>query len=618
MINHETNQLLESFESSPRPTWLHPDSTDDCWFVPRTGVTIDPNASALSVDYIKIDFGFTFCDDSKATDDQWTLLRKDIKSSATALIESSISKRPSSLAPFTRTTFEIMDHVLEAQKHSKSPRRILTLADITISHIKDFLGAHDLIGLGINISNLDAELGLTRRNRENILNTISTIKIPTITKKILVQALKNKNATASEREFMSACVLGDNEALSVSTLENKGHQFSYLHQTKEHQAHKFEVGRHEISDAVGNASVSFQIKNQTPLMPISIAFEYISNAIIFHRDYAPHIINYINALDTYYAENFLSAYAESTVKSRVDEFRCKTYEAVPIPPEIAHLNIKTYGRCFNARGDYSDHSVLREHISTNELVAFYATTTRILIHTFTACRLLSASLLDSDCLTLSKLDGLWDIKLKIPKTSNSNELEIIKRPIPQVIWNFISTYIDFMQNRHPDMKTIWPSDVKKDTSRNETTNRRNLDQYTDWIELPRIDENRWYARSHQFRRFFAAFFLYLNSDSEIEPLRWMMGHIEPSISRYYADISTQPEWEYEAFEFLKEFLSGHIDKEVILDETLKDSLTSESFQVKLGDPALLSEHIREFSRHCQIKMKLINNKQIYIYAGKSK
>ncbi|PWK30008.1 hypothetical protein [Pseudomonas sp. OV226] len=616
MKNHETKQIREILESEPKPTWIHPDSTNDIWFVPRTGVTIDLNAPASSVHYAKIDFSYNFFDNSKGTDAKWTLFLTDLKSSAIALIESSVSKRPNSLAALTRTTFEIMDHVMEDRKNNNLPERILTLSDITINHIKDFLSAHDLIGLGINVSNLDAELGLTPRNRENILKAISTYKIPTITKKILIQQLKNQNAAAGEREFFSACKLGDCENLSVSTLENKGHQFSYLHKTKEHQAHKFEVGQHEITDAVSNASKSFTEKNQTPLMPTPIAFEYIANAIVFHRDYAPQLINYINSLETYYAENILPVYAKSTIKSNVDKFRRQAYEAIPIPPEIAHLNIKTFGRCSSARGSYTDHSILREHISTDELIGFYATTTRILIHTFTACRLLSASLLDADCLTLSKLDGLWDIKLNIPKSSDSNELEIIKRPIPQIIWNFISKYIDFMQCHHPNMKTIWPSESGKDTNRSKVTNRRLLDQYTDWIELPRIAEDRWYARPHQFRRFFAAFFLYLNSDCEIEPLRWMMGHIEPSITLYYGDISTQPEWESETLEFLKEFLSGHIDKEVIVDDTLKASFTSESIHVKLGDPALLSEHIRELSQHRQIKLKILNDKQIYIYAGK--
>lgn len=616
MKNYSVDPTEELSTSEFRPVWMHSDSTADCWYVPRTGTSVDNSALATSIKYAKVDFGFMFCDGSKGTDPQWTLLVRDIKSSGIALIENSISKRPNSLTGFVRTAFEVIDHVLEQRMKSNLAGKILTLSDITATHIKGYLYAHDLIGLGINITNLDAILGSSARNRENILSTLSTTNIPTITKKILIQQLKNKNRSAADREFLSACELGDSGTLSVSTIANKGSQLIYLHKTKEHQEHQFGIGQHEISDAIAEASKSFTDKNQTPLMPTNVAFNYIASAISFHRDYAPHLISYINELDTHYKKNIESVYAESTIKSNVDKFRKKTFEAVPIPPEIAHLNIKTYGRCSSARGAYTNHSILRDHISTNELIGFYAITTRILIHTFTACRVSSALLLDADCLTLSKMDGLWDIKLKIPKASDSNELEIIKRPIPQVIWNFISQYIDFMQTRHVNMETIWPSEMGMETNRSEGSNRRLLDQYTDWIEGPRIGEDRWYARPHQFRRFFAAFYLYLNSDCEIESLRWMMGHVEPSVTLYYADISTQPEWEEETQQFLKDFLTGRISKEVIVDDSLEADFMSEAMEVILGDPALLDEHIRELSKNRKIKLKMLNQKQIYIYAGK--
>ena len=172
-------------------------------------------------------------------------------------------------------------------------------------------------------------------------------------------------------------------------------------------------------------------------MPTNIAFHYISHAIKFHRDYAPSLRKYIQDLDTYYTANILSKYAKSTIRSNSHIFKRQVLEAVPMPNELKSLNIKTYGKCSFSRGKYESHADLRDHISTRELIDFYAITTRILIHTFTACRLLSASLLDKDCLTLSKMDGLWDIKLKIPKSSSSNELEIIKLPIPKVIWHCI-------------------------------------------------------------------------------------------------------------------------------------------------------------------------------------
>lgn len=609
----------EATSTSPTdlPDWVHPQSTTSEWFVPKTGFKVDPTQAPTSSTYVKVPFNYKFHNNSYATDLFWNLLSKDLKSSAIALIESSKSKRPNALVSFIRTAFEVIDHLLELRTSSTQPPQIITLSDITTGHIKSFLEAHDLVAMGINLSALNTELGSTVRNRDNIRSTIASMNIPSITRKILIQKLKDSDAAASEREFDSACDLDDNDqALSVSTIQNKCTDLSYLHATKEHQAYQFEIGKHEITDIFNDVSEGFIKKNQTPLMPTNIAFHYISHAIKFHRDYAPSLRKYIQELDSHYTSNILSKYAKSTIRSNIHIFKRQVFEAVPMPEELKSLNIKTYGRCPFSRGKHESHAALRDHISTNEMIGFYAITTRILIHTFTACRSLSASLLDKECLTLSKMDGLWDIKLKIPKSSSSNELEIIKRPIPKVIWDFIYDYISFMEDRHPGMTSIWPSDKHKDTDRGEHSNRKLLDQYSDWIAVPLIDQNRWYARPHQFRRFFAAFFFYLCEGTDIEPLRWMMGHIEPSVTLYYADISTQADWERETLEFLTAFLEGHVGKGVLVDDDLEEDLSECSLQVKLGDHALLAEHLRELSSHRYIKLKILNDQKIYIYASK--
>ena len=207
-------------------------------------------------------------------------------------------------------------------------------------------------------------------------------------------------------------------------------------------------------------------------------------------------------------------------------------------------------------------------------------------------------------------------KLKIPKASNSHELEIIKRPIPKVIWDFINEYIEFMEDRHPGMTSIWPSDSFKGKDRSEMTLIKKLDQYSDWIQVPKIGETRWYARPHQFRRFFAAFFFYLSGSTEIEPLRWMMGHIEPSVTLYYANIANQPGWERETLEFLIDYLEGHVGKNVLVDEDLQENFAECEPEIKLGDHALLSEHLQELAKHREIRLQIINNKKIFVYASK--
>lgn len=620
MNNEKSQKITPSALSSQAgfPIWMHPDSTNKEWYVPKTGTRVSTSDDPNTRHYVKISFDYKLFDGASTADPVWNLFIRDLQSSAIALIESSKSKRPNALASFVRTAFEIADHAYEARVRSSQAPKILTLADITLNDVKTFIEAHDLTIMGINIAKLDSELGSAPRGLTNIAPLISNMGIPSITKKIIIQKLKNNKLDIC-REFACTYAISEEDgenSLSICTIENKCTNLSYLHTTKEQQLYPFEVGAHEISEILNNTSGRFIEKNQTPLMPTNVAFHYISNAIIFHRDYAPHIRKYIKSLDDYYKKEIIERYAESTIRSNVHIFKKQTLEAVPIPDKLRHLNINTYGKCGSNRGGINCNSILREHISTDELISFYAITTRILIHTFSACRLLSTSLLDANCLTISKLDGLWDLKLRIPKASDSNELEIIKRPIPKVIWEFIYEYIEFMEERHPGMTSIWPSGIHKGKDRNEITLYKILDQYSDWIQVPTTGETRWYVRPHQFRRFFAAFFYYLSGGTEIEPLRWMMGQIEPNVTLYYSDISNQPEWERDTLEFLTDFLEGRVGKDVLIDDELLGVFSELEREVKLGDQALLAEHLHELANHNNIKLKIMNNEKIFIYASR--
>ncbi len=96
----------------------------------------------------------------------------------------------------------------------------------------------------------------------------------------------------------------------------------------------------------------------------------------------------------------------------------------------------------------------------------------------------------------------------------------------------------------------------------------------------------------------------------------MMGHVEPSVTLYYADISNQPDWERDTLEFLTDFLEGNVGKDVLVDEDLLEELAMCEPDVKLGDHALLSEHLNELANHRDIKLKIMNNEKIFVYASK--
>ncbi|WP_231098864.1 hypothetical protein, partial [Stutzerimonas frequens] len=63
----------------------------------------DPNTRH----YVKISFAYKLFAESSTADPVWTLFLSDLQSSAIALIERSTSTRPTALASFVRTAFEI-------------------------------------------------------------------------------------------------------------------------------------------------------------------------------------------------------------------------------------------------------------------------------------------------------------------------------------------------------------------------------------------------------------------------------------------------------------------------------------------------------------------------------
>jgi hypothetical protein len=63
-------------------------------------------------------------------------------------------------------------------------------------------------------------------------------------------------------------------------------------------------------------------------------------------------------------------------------------------------------------------------------------------------------------------------------------------------------------------------------------------------------------------------------------------------------------------------LEGHVGKDVLVDEELLDVFSKCEREIKLGDHTLLSEHLQELANHHDIKLKIMNNQKIFIYASR--
>ncbi|KXG14944.1 hypothetical protein LT17_03736 [Pseudomonas aeruginosa] len=617
LINAHSIQNAGTNESSSLPPWIHPDSTLDTWYIPKKGrhlhreeTTDSPNAFALKFEY-------EFNDGSSSLSHHWRLLLGDIQKSCIALFEQGIITRTNGFISFIRTVYQVVDHALEEAQKNNVSTRILTLEEISEENIKSFLAAHSWQLSNLETSSLREILTSIEGNHlDKCHQLLRDLGLSRITRRVLIQKLKDQDRATRLREYRNVLELDEEDApLSTSSIKNKILDLKKLFKVRAHQDFKFNLGPAALDRCYEAAlhEVDFAAKQQTPLMPIAVAQHYISESIRFHRDYAPALVEYIRSLDENFRIHILENYEPTTIRSRIDDFKQRIFEITDIPLALRDINLKTFGYAKWRRGPYTHHGILREHISTTELVNMYTITTKILIHTFTACRSRSVDDLLNNCLTFSKLDGLWDIIFTAPKIGNTNELQTVTRPIPEVIWKFIRSYIEFIFADTEKVLPLWQSYTKKSGTQGYTTANKYLDQFADWTNAPIFDGRRWYARPHQFRRFFAALFLYLDEDADLEPLRWMMTHLDDGTTFYYADVTSDPEWKDEAYEFIKSFIEGKVRKEVIIDDDIIQPIKRVKEEIFLGDPYLIDQHIKRLIKDYSVKVKILNMNEVLIY-----
>ncbi len=75
-------------------------------------------------------------------------------------------------------------------------------------------------------------------------------------------------------------------------------------------------------------------------------------------------------------------------------------------------------------------------MSVNMAIRLYTAAIWILIASFSAGRATSLRTLNRNCFVQSPVDGLFDIVMKIPKSSERLELEKVHRPIPDLIYDY--------------------------------------------------------------------------------------------------------------------------------------------------------------------------------------
>ncbi|WP_421556442.1 integrase [Pseudomonas kitaguniensis] len=182
---------------------------------------------------------------------------------------------------------------------------------------------------------------------------------------------------------------------------------------------------------------------------------------------------------------------------------------------------------------------LRANRGLYELICVYVGGIQLVVGILMARRMSELTgLMSHTCLDISET---WLIFLNAKSTRYALGKRLIEaRPIDpiavQMIKNLIRMQkilkrIGFIKNYQKLFSTPHLRGAAKLTKGNFNSN---LDIFCDYFETPLNSENqRLYIRQHQLRRFFAMMFFYCSKFNNLDTLRWMLGHTDPSHLWHY-------------------------------------------------------------------------------------
>jgi hypothetical protein len=576
---HDPSHFAEIVDTHfyPKPSWmLNSKVSDNVWILSKTGLELDYNEN---LDFgAKLSFSQAVSHSELLTDKANLPLLKDIRNSLLYLNLKGNITRPERIADILHTACYLILHANELQNnHNQNPVR--SLAEISFEHLKDYLLSFEvervvfdeslefILSRWKSKSEIDWELvknscQLTTRKFFSLKNKLS---------KYLEEHHEGFNSSNGyKRHYANACFHHFNAdydlAPKFKTISNELSKLQALFTARPAQKYKF---KHSSTNLFPNGDALFERMiepNQTPLMPIQTALHTISAALQFCRIYGQPIREYFSALSKAEKELMDAHEIKASLESS-NEFKRCAYENTPIPSALKELKITSWG--------YEFHHDLTEinfgtGITFETAVKLYTASMWILICSFTSARTKSLLALRRSCFKQSPIDGLFDLVLRIPKSSERWELEEVHRPIPDLIYDYGLEFAAFITELEERRKLVTYDDdsflfgqclrtrsisafpviyreatVHKKPLSNDCMNAY-LDIYMDWIDSPLTGGKRWYSRTHQFRRFFAVLYFNFSNDEGLEELSWFMGHSNLDETFHYAEVAPTDEWIEEA------------------------------------------------------------------------
>ncbi|MGK0271346.1 MAG: hypothetical protein ACI88H_002004 [Cocleimonas sp.] len=646
----EPNDLPDIINSSsyPKPRWMLNESVyDTTWLLSKLGIEVSffkKNKDKAR----RLSFKKEVAPNEYLTDKINKILLIDIQNSLLYLDTTGKITRPKRSVDITLAITKLIKHANEL-RHAKNKPLVRSLEQIKFEELKDYLLSFnvdretfeqtlELILMRWNSKGeidwklIKSDLGLTTRKFDSLKHKIAQYLKSEEAHFDATSGYKREYQNANHREFD----IDFNLYPCESTISNEISKLEALYTSRTAQKFKFQHSPMELFSSGRAIFDEMQEKIKTALMPVSVSLHAISSALYFSRVYGTALRQYLSDLSK--AEEYIIkglGIALSTSRQHNSSIKKYAYETTEIPDALKSLNITSWEKDDNAQCNFSE---LRTGMSVGMAVRLYTGALWIQLASFSAGRTTSLQTLRRNCFVQSPVDGLFDLVLRIPKSSERLELEEVHRPIPNLIYDYglefasLACELEDRRGFIADENELFLfgsvlsyrslSAAREDggetckTPLGKDYLRSSIDIFMDWSESPLIGERRWYPSTHQFRRIFAVVYFNFSDQMGLDELSWFMGHSNLDQTFYYAEVSPDDEWMDEAEATIAR-IGASLNKIINGDDTVKNIInkarktTSISTVLEPLVCRLIDEHKKKTGQ--EVRFYKIDEKDVFFY-----
>lgn len=648
LVNPNDLPEIVNNSSYSKPRWMLNESVyDTTWILSKLGIEIsfyEKNKDKAS----KFSFNRKIAPNEEyLTDKINESLLIDIQNSLLYLDTTGKITRPKRIVDIAMSATKLINHANEL-RHINSKPQIRNLEHIKFDDLKDYLLSFNVERetfewaiefiltrwnsmKDIDWSLIRYKLGLTTRKFDSLkYKTINYLKSNEDGFNSSL-GYKHEYENANNREFDPDFNLFPSE----STISNEISKLESLYTSRTAQKYKFQHSPIKLFSGGVSIFEEMVAKVKTPLMPVFVSLHALSSALYFTRVYGPALRQYLSDLSKTEESriNELNI-ALSTSRLISTEIKNYAYKNTKIPNSLKSLNITSWENNDN----FLNFSKLRNGLSVSMAVRLYTAAMWIQLASFSAGRLASLQTLRRNCFVQSPVDGLFDLTMRIPKSSERLELEEVHRPIPDLIYDnglefallvyelekrrgFTGVENElFLFGRALSYRSV--SAAREDGGEickhplGEDYLNCSIDMFIDWSESPLIDGKRWYPSTHQFRRLFAVMYFNFSDQTGLDELSWFMGHSNLDHTFHYAEVSPNDEWIDEAEATiarigtsLHKFINGDDTLKNIIDKARKSTSISTVLEPLIR--RLIKEHKKKTGQ--EVRFYKIDGNEVFFY-----